>query len=311
MLPVIFGASPRGGREIWIQAAYNPIRRIHGKVVKVVKFATDITSAVIARNEAARVQNMMDNMPINVIMANREGELVYFNPTAMKTLKKLERLLPKPVEQLKGQKYDIFHKHPEMQRRLLSEPKNLPHKAKIQLGGETLDLLVSANNGLLLIAEGTVISPQLKMKLKVRRMDRIQISAADAAVVTLGSDLGDDTGGGISFDTELTRKLDELIESGSMFLDDTGGPVRDKVVLHGCKAYDPTVVRRLSIRSEVTCEGPRVSVVDSGGGLDTQVAEKLFHPFQSTKSTGLGLGLAISRTLIEAHDGRIEAVSQP
>ncbi len=147
----------KGGREIWIQAAYNPIRDLNGKLVKVVKFATDITQAVHSRNEAIRIQNMMDNMPINVIMANRDAELVYLNPTALKTLKKIEHLLPKPVDQLKGQKYDIFHKMPETQRRLLSDPKNLPHKARIRLGEEHLDLLVSAIRD----AAGDYIGPML------------------------------------------------------------------------------------------------------------------------------------------------------
>jgi len=43
-----------------------------------------------------------------------------------------------------GQSIDIFHKNPEMQRRLLSDPSNLPHRAKIKVGDETLDLLATA-----------------------------------------------------------------------------------------------------------------------------------------------------------------------
>ena len=46
----------KSGRVVWIQAAYNPIRDSSGKVTKVVKFATDITAAVHARNENLRVQ---------------------------------------------------------------------------------------------------------------------------------------------------------------------------------------------------------------------------------------------------------------
>ena len=46
----------KGGREVWIQAAYNPIRDTNGKITKVVKFSTDITSAVQARHEAILAQ---------------------------------------------------------------------------------------------------------------------------------------------------------------------------------------------------------------------------------------------------------------
>ena len=45
----------KGGREVWIRASYNPICDMHGKVVKVVKFATDITRAVLAQHEAERI----------------------------------------------------------------------------------------------------------------------------------------------------------------------------------------------------------------------------------------------------------------
>ncbi len=103
-----------------------------------------VTEKVRTENEMARVQNMMDNIPINVMMANRDFELVYMNPASRNTLKKIEHLLPKPVDQLIGEKIDIFHKNPEEQRRLLDNPLKLPHRGRIQLADEVLDLQVSA-----------------------------------------------------------------------------------------------------------------------------------------------------------------------
>ncbi|MBT5456577.1 MAG: PAS domain S-box protein [Rhodospirillaceae bacterium] len=50
-----------------------------------------------------------------------------------------------------------------------------------------------------------------------------------------------------------------------------------------------------------------VSVADNGPGLDKEVAERLFQPFNSSKSDGMGIGLSISRTIVEQHGGRIWA----
>lgn len=48
-----------------------------------------------------------------------------------------------------------------------------------------------------------------------------------------------------------------------------------------------------------------VCVHDSGPGLDATVARRLFEPFFSTKARGIGMGLAVSRALVEAQGGRL------
>jgi signal transduction histidine kinase len=53
--------------------------------------------------------------------------------------------------------------------------------------------------------------------------------------------------------------------------------------------------------------GVLISLRDSGPGLDPKSLDRLFEAFYSTKAEGMGLGLAISRTIIEAHGGRLWA----
>src|SRR5690606_22680675 len=54
-----------------------------------------------------------------------------------------------------------------------------------------------------------------------------------------------------------------------------------------------------------------VSVTDTGPGVDETAAAKLFQPFVTTKASGMGVGLSISRTIIEAHGGRIWTEPNP
>ncbi|TWT32207.1 Biofilm dispersion protein BdlA [Posidoniimonas corsicana] len=132
------------GETIWISASYNPVLDDQGQVCKVVKIASDITSTKLASDDASRLANMVANMPINVMFADRDLVVRYMNPASLKTLKQVEHLLPVSADNIVGANIDIFHKNPSHQRGLLANPANLPVHTQIKLGEEILDLLVSA-----------------------------------------------------------------------------------------------------------------------------------------------------------------------
>lgn len=71
--------------------------------------------------------------------------------------------------------------------------------------------------------------------------------------------------------------------------------------------------RQLTIETQAAGEGGLVTirVVDTGSGLAPEVVEKLFQPFVTTKQRGMGVGLSICRSIVEAHGGRIAATSEP
>lgn len=69
--------------------------------------------------------------------------------------------------------------------------------------------------------------------------------------------------------------------------------------------------KELRISTEKANGMVTVAVADQGQGIEPDVMEQLFQPFMTTKSNGMGIGLSISKTIIEAHGGRIWAESQP
>ena len=103
-----------------------------------------VTEKLKLEVEQARLQSMVENSPTNVVLCDTEGTILYSNPATVRTLRGLEQYLPCRADELVGRSFDIFHKNPSYQRGIIADPKNLPHQAKIQVGPETLDLLVSA-----------------------------------------------------------------------------------------------------------------------------------------------------------------------
>ena len=104
-----------------------------------------VTARVAREARTDSLLQMLDEMPINVMMADPKTFVInYANRTTIENLKDLRAFLPVDPENLVGTSIDVFHKHPEHQRALLSDPNNLPHSARIRVGDQTLLLKASA-----------------------------------------------------------------------------------------------------------------------------------------------------------------------
>ena len=76
-------------------------------------------------------------------------------------------------------------------------------------------------------------------------------------------------------------------------------------------AQRPEGPRRVTIETRTTEREAELAVHDSGSGVKPEELTRIFRPFFSTKQEGLGMGLSISRTIVEAHRGRLWAENSP
>lgn len=130
--------------ELTLALEVNPVYNDSGEYIGQVVNWEDVTEARKAAFEAALKHAMLENNPVNIILADKDLNITYVNPATVKNLQPLAHLLPVPLDKVVGSNVDIFHKNPAHQRSILSNPNNLPHNAIIELGDQKLDLLVSA-----------------------------------------------------------------------------------------------------------------------------------------------------------------------
>ena len=81
------------------------------------------------------------------------------------------------------------------------------------------------------------------------------------------------------------------------------------IVRNALEAMDGQQDPRVEIRAGAISGGlAMITIEDNGPGIDREVADQLFKPLASSKTTGMGLGLSICKTIVEAHGGTIEAM---
>ena len=119
--------------------------------------------------EADRLSSMIENAPFNFMMADaKEFNVLYINPASEKTLKTIEQYLPIPADQILGKSIDIFHKNPAHQRKILSEPNNLPYKAQFQLGPEVLEIEACA----IIDRDGNYSGPMITWDVSTTKLEQ-------------------------------------------------------------------------------------------------------------------------------------------
>lgn len=134
----------KDGSQLLVQATYTPVPDDHGKPTKILTIATDISQQLIEHQTETRLLNMIESLPLNIMLADRDLVIRYINPASMRTFQQIQHLLPIPLSEIVGSPIGIFHKNPQHQATLLADPSNLPIRTQFQIGAETIDLHVSA-----------------------------------------------------------------------------------------------------------------------------------------------------------------------
>jgi len=151
---------------------------------------------------------------------------------------------------------------------------------------------------------GDVIQ-RLRQMLKKGEVQRLPLDVTELILESLRLMRGELAGRGVAVTTELAADM-PVVSGDRVQLQQ----VLLNLVLNASDAMaalDPAD-RRLLVRAERDGDGGvRISVSDRGCGIPADQLEAVFEPFVTTKAEGLGLGLAVCRTIVRAHGGEIRA----
>ena len=219
---------------VTLRTRINAVMSAEEKIIGYTVCWEDVTTELRQENEFRRVMNMVDQMPTNVFLCDRDLKIIYLNPAATATMEKLESYLPIKASELLGANIDIFHKQPEHQRRILADPTNLPYRARINIGDEKADLLVNA----IYDAEGNYVGPMLtweiiteKVLLEERIRGTVEVLATSSEEMIATSDqMGSNAGVTSSQANSAVRTAEDInenVQAVSSGIEEMGASIKE------------------------------------------------------------------------------------
>jgi two-component system sensor kinase FixL len=185
----------------------------------------------------------------------------------------------------------------------------------VSAGRDMIDGATELDHGLIREALDEAAKEAVRAGQIVRRMrDFVARGEVETRILSLGTLISDATTLGLvgarEKGVEWWIEIDPGI--GNVLADQVQiQQVMVNLMRNAIEAMEQSAIKQLSIRARPSGDDQvEISVSDTGPGIPPDVMDRLFQPLTSTKGQGMGLGLSICRTIIEAHSGRLAVQSE-
>jgi len=168
---------------------------------------------MMSENTGIQFKSMAENAAQNIMTCDENGVINYLNPQSVKTLESIAEILPVPVDEIVGSSFDIFHKDPTYQQKLLkSHKRSFPRQAILDVNDEVkLDLNAAA----LYNAEGEFSGLQAVWSVATERLNTQREAALKSSMIigTPSNLMTADLNGVITYINPAAEKTLKTIEN--------------------------------------------------------------------------------------------------
>ena len=259
----------KNGEEIYISLTVSPLRNVAGEVVGASKIARDVTEK---RKAEARLEDL-------------QSELIHLSRWNMMGM------MASTIAHELNQPLTAVANYASALKRILANPGFSPATA-----GDIIDKIVKQRE------RASQIVDRLRSQVarggaerRAEDLDEVVTEALELAASTVQK-----AGVRVRVDSPfpLPPVLIDRVQIQQVIVN---------IVRNAVEAMERAKHRLLIVSLHSGDDSVRVDIADSGPGLSTDVAERLFQPFVTTKSSGMGLGLSICKNIVESHGGQLTA----
>lgn len=290
----------KDGRQVAISLTVSPIRGDSGHVVGASKIARDITDRQRGEAELRRLNETLEQRVVKRTAelkdVNRKLQELQSELFHAARLSEVGQMAPMLAHEL-NQPLSAAANSVNAARRLLASGE--PHK--IEMVPEVMDEAAAE-----ILRAGQIIGRLRAFVVKgetERRVENVAQMVEQARTLAL---VGVEAAGVRSFfrfDPNVERVFADRVQIQQVLVN---------LMRNAIEAMTAGTRRELEVRTTLVNEHTiEIAIADSGPGLTEPVANHLFEPFVSTKPGGMGLGLSICRSIVEAHGGCLRSEPNP